>query len=96
MKTIFVAALFVVVFAALSCARPNVDDSKPIEINRAEVSYTRGKGTDVYVDAQARVFQSDNKRHEVHVHGQYGQHLGGPYGNSRPSYGDGALYTFHF
>lgn len=51
MKTIFVGALFVVVFAALGSARPNGEDSKPIEINRAEVTHTHGKGTDVYVDA---------------------------------------------
>nr|ABG21230.1 diptericin [Mayetiola destructor] len=96
MKTIFVAALIVAVFGALGSARPSRDDSKPFEINRAEVTHTHGKGTDVYVDGQARVYQSDNKRHEVYVNGQYGQHLGGPYGNSRPSYGGGVSYTHRF
>lgn len=76
MKTIFVAALFVFVFAALGSARPNGDDSKRFNVNEA-VNHIYGKGTDVYVDDQARVYQSDSKRHEVHVNGQYGQHLCG-------------------
>lgn len=96
MKTIFVPVLFVVAFSALCSARPEGDDSKRFEIKSAEVTHTHGQGTNVYVDGRARVYQSDDKRHEVHVNGQYGQHLGGPYGNSRPSYGGGVEYTYHF
>lgn len=93
MKIIIVAALFVVLFVALGSARPEED--KRFHVN-GEVNHSRGQGTNVYVDGQARVYQSDNKRHEVHVNGQYGQHLGGPYGNSRPSYGGGVQYTHRF
>lgn len=53
-------------------------------------------GTNVYAAAQTQVFQSDNKAHEVHVQGSYGQHFGGPWGKSKPSYGGGVGYKFNF
>lgn len=42
--------------------------------------------SDVCVDGHARMYQSDSKRHEVHVNGQYGQHLGGPWVNWKVSF----------
>nr|WRF81052.1 diptericin A [Drosophila micromelanica] len=53
-------------------------------------------GKDVWAQAQAPVWTSDNKRHEIDVVGRYGQHLGGPWGNSEPSYGVGGNYRFRF
>ncbi|KAH8397142.1 hypothetical protein KR215_009427 [Drosophila sulfurigaster] len=53
-------------------------------------------GKDVHVSGQVPVWTSDNKRHEIDVAGHYGQHLGGPYGNSPPSWGAGAGYRFRF
>ncbi|ALC42567.1 maker130 [Drosophila busckii] len=53
-------------------------------------------GHDVHVQGQAPVWTSNNGRHEVDVAAQYGQHLGGPYGNSRPSYGGAGIYRFRF
>ncbi|KAL7736858.1 hypothetical protein ACLKA6_015692 [Drosophila palustris] len=53
-------------------------------------------GRDFHVEGQVPVWTSDNKRHEVDVSGHYGQHFGGPYGNSPPSYGGGVGYRFRF
>ncbi|XP_030387261.1 diptericin A-like [Scaptodrosophila lebanonensis] len=55
-----------------------------------------GKGIDLSVQGRAPVWQSNNGRHSFDVTGQYGQHFGGPYGNSRPSWGAGGAYTFRF
>jgi len=53
-------------------------------------------GKDFHIQGQAPVWTSDNKRHEFDVAGHYGQHYGGPYGNSPPSYGAGGIYRFRF
>ncbi|XP_017865188.1 PREDICTED: diptericin-like [Drosophila arizonae] len=53
-------------------------------------------GKDVAARVQVPVWTSDNKRHEFDAVGQYGQHLGGPYGDSPPSYGIGGNYRFRF
>ncbi|EDW08801.1 diptericin A [Drosophila mojavensis] len=59
--------------------------------------YNKDKnGRDVWAMAQVPVYTSDNKRHEFDAVGKYGQHLGGPYGNSPPSYGFGGNYRFRF
>lgn len=71
---------------------PN-DDSKKIYI---QGNHDRKAGTNVYVQGQARVWQSQNKLNEVHAHGSYGQHFGGPGGRSPPSYGGGLTYTRRF
>ena len=57
---------------------------------------SRSHGFDVGLQATEQVWKSDNGRHSVDVTGQYGQHLGGPYGSSRPQGGGGARYTFRF
>lgn len=54
------------------------------------------QGFDLSVNGRAPVWQSQNGRHSLDATGQYSQHLGGPYGNSRPNWGAGAQYTFRF
>lgn len=53
-------------------------------------------GTDVNLQAQQRLWRNNNRNHEIGAHGNYGQHFGGPSGNSRPSLGGGLGYTYHF
>ncbi|KAH8407403.1 hypothetical protein KR222_003364 [Zaprionus bogoriensis] len=53
-------------------------------------------GHDFGVAGRVPVYTSDNKRHEVDVTGNYGQHLGGPWGNSDPSWGVGTVYRYRF
>ncbi|XP_036344856.1 diptericin-A-like [Rhagoletis pomonella] len=54
------------------------------------------KGIDLNVDTRVPVWQSNNGRHSFDATGQYSQHLGGPYGNSRPNWGAGGVYTYRF
>ncbi|EDW08800.1 uncharacterized protein LOC6578968 [Drosophila mojavensis] len=54
------------------------------------------QGFDLSINGRAPVWQSPNGRHSLDATGQYSQHLGGPYGNSRPNWGAGAMYTFRF
>ncbi|KAH8370013.1 hypothetical protein KR093_001859 [Drosophila rubida] len=53
-------------------------------------------GKDFHVEGQVPVWTSENKRHEIDIAGHYGQHYGGPYGNSPPQYGFGGGYRFRF
>lgn len=62
----------------------------------AQGSHSRQAGTDLYVQGQARVWQSQNKLNDFHVQGNYGQHFGGPGGRSPPSFGGGITYTRRF
>lgn len=93
MKTFVAVALIVVVLAAFADAQQKTEDKK-YNVN-ADVTHSKA-GTNVYVDGQARLWQSQNKRHEIHGQGSYGQHFGGPYGNSRPNYGGGLVYRHRF
>ncbi|KAH8401208.1 hypothetical protein KR009_003701 [Drosophila setifemur] len=54
------------------------------------------QGFDLNLNARVPVWQSNNGRHSFDATGQYGQHLGGPYGNSRPQFGGGGVYTYRF
>lgn len=58
--------------------------------------HQRGMGTDVYVSGQKQLWQSGNRQNELHGGASYGQHFGGPYGNSRPQFGVGATYVHRF
>lgn len=58
--------------------------------------HTRGQGSNVYLAGQTRLFQSKNDRHELHGGATYGQHIGGPYGSSRPNVGVGGSYVYRF
>lgn len=78
---------------------PQFNWTPPAEPPKTQIFATGSNsksGTDIFAKAQTQVWQSNNKRHEINVQGSYGQHFGGPWGNSRPSYGGGAGYTFHF
>ncbi|XP_065363370.1 diptericin-D-like [Calliphora vicina] len=103
MKFVYFLAICVLSMAALAKA-----DNKPIKLilpkeepkNLPQLygggGGSRKDGFDVSLDARQNVWQSDNKRHSVDVTGGYSQHLGGPYGNSRPEYRGGAGYTYRF
>ncbi|XP_011196470.1 diptericin-A [Zeugodacus cucurbitae] len=54
------------------------------------------QGIDLSLDTRVPVWQSNNGRHSFDATGQYSQHLGGPYGNSRPNWGAGGVYTYRF
>ncbi|XP_017033193.1 diptericin A [Drosophila kikkawai] len=56
----------------------------------------RGDGFGFNVGGSQNVWRSDNGRHEVDVNARYGQHLGGPWGNSQPSYDIGTVYRYRF
>lgn len=58
--------------------------------------HTRGQGSDVYLAGQTRLYQSKNERHEFHGGATYQQHIGGPYGSSRPNVGVGGSYVYRF
>lgn len=96
MKLYIFFILFAIIFVA--SAAPSIYDWQ--ERNQDPISIRGGvgdnNGKDVHIDAQARLWQSENKRHEIHGFGHYGQHLGGPWGNSRPSYGIGGGYVYRF
>lgn len=68
---------------------------KPFSLN-AQVNHSRQSGTNVNADATARLWQSQNQRHEIHGTAQYGQHFGGPYGRSPASVGIGGIYRHRF
>ncbi|EDX07754.1 GD11418 [Drosophila simulans] len=56
----------------------------------------RGDGFGFGVQGHQKVWTSDNGRHEIGLNGGYGQHLGGPYGNSEPRWKVGSTYTYRF
>lgn len=87
----------------------NHDEVKPLEHSRnrrspgddrtkvfAQGSHDRRGGSNIYVEGQHRIWQSQNKKNEVHANGNFGQHFGGPGGRSKPSYGGGLTYTRRF
>ncbi|CAD7080676.1 unnamed protein product [Hermetia illucens] len=53
-------------------------------------------GFDLSVQGRAKIWESDNGRNTLYGTGQYGQHLGGPYGNSEPSFGGGLMFSHRF
>ncbi|XP_065363369.1 diptericin-D-like [Calliphora vicina] len=103
MKFVYFLAICVLSMAALTKA-----DSKPLNLvlpkeepkNLPQLygggGGSRKDGFDVSLGAQQKVWESENKRHSVDVNAGYGQHLGGPYGNSPASYSGGASYTYRF
>ncbi|XP_017051556.1 diptericin A [Drosophila ficusphila] len=56
----------------------------------------RGDGLGFKVRGHENVWTSDNKRHEVDVRGEYGQHLGGRYGTTEPRWEVGGTYRYRF
>ncbi|CAD7080677.1 unnamed protein product [Hermetia illucens] len=53
-------------------------------------------GFDLSFKGQTKLWESNNKRNTLHGTGQYSQHFGGPYGNSRPNFGGGLIFTHRF
>lgn len=93
---IFALACCLMVSAALAYPQLN---PFPREDERLELSggHNRDKyGQDVHIEGRVPVWTSDNRRHEVDVQGYYGQHLGGPWGNSPPSWQVGPTYRYRF
>ncbi|XP_055383843.1 diptericin-D-like [Condylostylus longicornis] len=54
------------------------------------------QGFDVGLGATAKVWESPNGRNQLFGTRTYSQHLGGPYGNSRPNVGGGATFIHKF
>lgn len=70
-----------------------INPDKPFTINGVA---THGQGvTAVNGAGSVRLWESDNKRHQLHGMGSYGQ-VFTPYGNSRPNIGVGGGYVFRF
>lgn len=87
----------------------NQDELQPLRRSRSRRSpedektkiYAGGShdprhGSNIYVQGQQRVWQSQDRKNEIHANGHYGQHFGGPGGRSPPSYGGGLTYTRRF
>lgn len=78
----------------------DVEQQEELHRERRQLNVQGGgsprQGFDLSVNGRAPVWQSNNGRHSLDATGQYSQHLGGPYGNSRPNWGAGAQYTFRF
>ncbi|XP_055383846.1 diptericin-D-like [Condylostylus longicornis] len=53
-------------------------------------------GYDVALGVQTKLWESQNKSTSIHGTATYAQHLGGPYGNSKPNYGGGIGVRFNF
>ncbi|XP_017077042.2 diptericin A [Drosophila eugracilis] len=101
---------YTIIFALLCCtigatlALPMPDDmtmkptpppSYPLNLE-GQGGGQRGDGFGFRVKGHENIWTSDNKRHEVGLTGEYGQRLGGPYGNSDPSWKFGTTYTYRF
>ncbi|XP_030387500.1 diptericin-A-like [Scaptodrosophila lebanonensis] len=81
--------------------QPKLNFSPPTNPPRRPDLFIQGggsprQGIDLNVQTRVPVWQSGNGRHSVDALGNYGQHLGGPYGNSRPQWGAGAQYSYQF
>ncbi|XP_075155438.1 diptericin-D-like [Haematobia irritans] len=74
--------------------------SPPQPIKDPKISASGGgqpnTGYNLNLDVRKNVWESQNGRHSVDATGGYSQHLGGPYGNSRPDFRGGAVYTYKF
>lgn len=70
-----------------------INPNKPFTLNG---QVTHGQGvTGVNAAGSARLWESQNQRHQLHGMGSYGQSFT-PYGNSRPNYGVGLGYVHRF
>lgn len=88
---------FFAIIAAIYGQIPNINAYPPGKNTAVFAEGGRNKfGTDVYAQAQTRLWQSQNQRHEFHGGATYGQHIGGPYGSSRPNVGVGGTYVYRY
>ncbi|KAH8401214.1 hypothetical protein KR009_003699 [Drosophila setifemur] len=101
-SSVIIALLCCIIGATLGHPRPEDLTMKPTPPPQYPLNLRGGGGGqpgDGYgfnVAGRQNVWTSDNGRHEVDLTGRYGQHLGGPYGNSPASYDMGANYRFRF
>lgn len=69
-------------------------------VSRSPQFYAEGghgkSGTNLHIQGQTQLWQSENQRHQLFGRGGYGQHLGGPSGNSKPNFNAGLTYQFRF
>ncbi|XP_071440963.1 uncharacterized protein [Hetaerina americana] len=65
---------------------------------QVDVSVSRGEGGGRRVEArgEGNVWQSNDGRGRVDVHGHYSRDYGGRYGTGRPEYGGGIRYSHRF
>lgn len=54
------------------------------------------QGTDVAIEAQRRLWESQNGRNSLDGQANYNQHFGGPAGRQRPNYGAGLMFRHRF
>lgn len=98
----FVSVLIVLASACLVMSapqkkldfNPKPDNTPPFRLDGGG-SHSKA-GTNIYLDGERRVWQSQNRNNEVHLGGSYGQHFGGPSGRSPPSFGGHATYVHRF
>lgn len=74
---------------------PKTDNSPSVRLE-GEGNAQKHEGAHIRLDGDRRIYQSDNGNHEVYVGGTYEQHLGGPSGNSQPSWEARTGYSYHF
>nr|ACN93798.1 antimicrobial peptide diptericin [Musca domestica] len=93
----------IVLLCALSATFVVADDKSqppPPQIKdpqvRVDVGGSPKDGYNVNADVRKNIWTSDNGRHSFDATAGYSQHLGGPYGNSRPDYRGGGSYTYRW
>ncbi|XP_037040242.1 uncharacterized protein LOC119077157 [Bradysia coprophila] len=60
------------------------------------VERNRQAGTNVNVDAQARLWQSQNRQSTLDANANYQRNFGGQFGTGRPNYGAGLTFRHRF
>lgn len=60
------------------------------------VDHTRHQGRNLNAEAQARLWQSQDRRTDITGQANYGRHYGGPSGTGRPNYGAGVVFRHRF
>ncbi|XP_061387361.1 diptericin-D-like [Musca vetustissima] len=99
MKYIF-AIVFVCALSALALADEKSQPPPPPQIKDPQVNVNVGgspkDGYNVNADVRKNIWTSDNGKHSFDATAGYGQHVGGPYGNSRPDYRGGGIYTYRW
>ncbi|XP_073830134.1 diptericin-A-like [Musca autumnalis] len=95
MKFVGCFALMACIIAATCAADPPQQQIKDPQVH-VNGGGSRKDGFNVNADVRKNVWESQNGKHSVDLTGGYSQHLGGPYGNSRPDYRGGGVYTYRF
>ncbi|XP_073830133.1 diptericin-D-like [Musca autumnalis] len=91
---------FVLLCALSAFALADDKSPPPQQIKDPQVNVNVGgspkDGYNVNADVRKNIWTSDNGKHSFDATAGYGQHLGGPYGNSRPDYRGGGIYTYRW